>query len=257
VTPYGETMIDPQELRARVEVSTRAQVADILAHIEGVDWDLNISIGYPAKEIQQIVNDNSAGLLVAATRAKSGFQRLLLGSVSRKFLFTLTIPFMIIPGGLPTNRSALHKVESILIACDFSDDSDTAVQWGFLFARVFSAKLTLATVIEQGQLDQILTMDPQKEHAVANQLVSDLTAKLKGQIPEDLKEGTQVVVLAGHPHEELNKHAILNHIDLIVMGVHGRGLIENLMVGSTTDRLVRLGQFPVLAVRTEKAPADK
>jgi nucleotide-binding universal stress UspA family protein len=55
--------------------------------------------------------------------------------------------------------------------------------------------------------------------------------------------------LAGQPHEELNKKAILSHVDLIVMGVHGRGFIENFMVGSTTDRVVRLGQFPVLAVR--------
>jgi nucleotide-binding universal stress UspA family protein len=256
VTPYGETMIDPQELRARVEASTRTQVSDILAHIEGVRWDLNISIGYPAKEIKQIVQECSAGLLVASTHARSGLERLLLGSVSRKLMFTLNIPFMIIPGGLPINRSALHKVESILIACDFSDDSDTAIQWGFQFARVFSAQLTLATVIEQGQLDQILTMDPQKEHAVANQLVDDLNLKLKSQIPDDLKAGTEVVVLAGHPHDELNKFAILNHIDLIVMGVHGRGFIENIMVGSTTDRLVRLGQFPVLAVRTEKPDAS-
>ncbi|MDR1487060.1 MAG: universal stress protein [Deltaproteobacteria bacterium] len=251
VAPYGETMIDPQGLRSRVEQSTKPQVADILSHIDGVDWELSISIGYPAKEIQQIVQEHSAGLLVAATRARSGFQRFLLGSVTRKLMFTLNIPLMIVPGGLSTHRSVLQKIDSILIASDFSTDSEIAAQLGFQFARAFSAQLTLATVIEQGQLDQILTMDPQKERAVADKLVIDLTDKLNGMVPQDLKSVTKVVVLAGQPHDELNKYSILNHIDLIVMGIHGRGFIENIMVGSTTDRLVRLGQFPVLAVRTE------
>ncbi|MDR1657505.1 MAG: universal stress protein [Deltaproteobacteria bacterium] len=251
VTPYGETMVDPQELRTRVEQSTKAQVSDILSSAN-VDWELHISIGYPAKEIQQIVTESSAGLLVAATHSRSGFERLLLGSVSRKLMFSLSVPFLIVPGALPAERSALHQVESLMIACDFSDDSDIAIQWGFAFAKAFSAKLTLATVIEHGQLDQILTVDPQKDRAVAHRLVDELAGKLRDKLPEELKTTTSTVVLAGHPHEEINKFAILNHIDLIVMGVHGRGFIENLMVGSTTDRLVRLGQFPVLAVRTEQ-----
>ena len=250
VTPYGETMVDPQELRARVEVSTKAQVQDILATVEGVEWDLNISIGYPAKEIQQIVAEVDAGLLVAATHSRSGLERLLLGSVSRKLMFTLQVPFLIVPGSLPVERQALHRTESIMIACDFSEDSGAAIEIGLAFAKAFKAKLTLATVIEQGQLDQILTVDPQKDRAIANRLIDELTKKLQDQLPEDLKSVSETVVLAGHPHEELNKYAILNHVDLIVMGVHGRGFIENLMVGSTTDRLVRLGQFPVLAVRT-------
>ncbi|MDR0354614.1 MAG: universal stress protein [Deltaproteobacteria bacterium] len=248
VTPYGETMVDPQELKIRVEQATRTQLTDILAHIDGVDWELHISIGYPAKEIQNVVNEVSAGLLVAATHVRSGLERLLLGSVSRKLINTLTVPFLIVPGSLPADRSSLHRTESIMIACDFSEDAVKAIEWGTAFARTFSAKLTLATVIEQGQLNQILTMDPQRELAVADRLIEDLTARLKAYIPDDLKDSATTMVFAGHPHEELNKYAILNHIDMIVMGVHGRGFIENLMVGSTTDRLVRLGQFPVLAV---------
>jgi nucleotide-binding universal stress UspA family protein len=249
VTPYGETMVDPQELRLRVEQSTQAQIGDILSHHVPVDWELHISLGYPAKEIQHIVSESKAGLLVAATHPRSGLERFLLGSVSRKLMFTLKVPFLIIPGVLPPQRSALRRIESIMIACDFSEDSDLALSMGFELARHLKARLTLATVIDKGQLNQILITDPQKEHSVADRLVNELTSKLLAFVPDDLKASTALEVLAGHPHDELNKYAILNHVDLIVMGVHGRGFIENLMVGSTTDRLVRLGQFPVLAVR--------
>ncbi|MDR0549990.1 MAG: universal stress protein [Deltaproteobacteria bacterium] len=249
VTPYGETMVDPQELRARVEEATRVQLSDILAPKELVDWELRISLGYPAKEIQQIVSETNAGLLVAATHSRSGLERFLLGSVSRKLMFTLNVPFLIIPGSLPLERTSMNRVDSIMIACDFSEDSDLALNMGFEMARRLESKLTLATVIDQGQLNQILTTDPQREHAVADRLLNELNSKLGAFTPDDLKDRTSLAVLAGHPHEELNKYAILNHVDLIVMGVHGRGFIENLVVGSTTDRLVRLGQFPVLAVR--------
>ncbi|MDR2339913.1 MAG: universal stress protein [Deltaproteobacteria bacterium] len=259
VTPYGETMVDPQELQARVEQSAKTQVGDILRDIQGLDWELKVSIGYPAKEIQELLKSTDAGLLVAATHIRSGIERLLLGSVTRKLIFTLKVPFLVVPGNLPLERTAIHRTESILISTDFSFDAEKALDWGMDFARTFEAKrVILATVIESTQLDQILTVDPQKEEGLANKLVAQLTEKLKSKIPADLKDRTEVSVLAGHPHDELNKFAILNRMDLIVMGVHGRGFIENLMVGSTTDRLIRLGQFPVLAVRSAacKSPRE-
>ncbi|MGL4208425.1 MAG: universal stress protein, partial [Candidatus Adiutrix sp.] len=251
VTPYGETMVDPQELRSRVEQSAKAQVTDILALCEEVEWELDISIGYPAKEILQIVENNNADMVVAATHTRSGIERLLLGSVSRKLMHTLNVPFLIVPGDIPVEQIS-RDIESILIACDFSSDSANAVRWAVDFSQAFGAQLTLATVIENSQLSQLLRLDPQKEHGTAGILQKDLHKKLLDTIPEDERDtvSPHTVVLAGQPHEELNKYAILNHVDLIVMGVHGRGLIENLLVGSTTDRLVRLGQFPVMAVRS-------
>jgi nucleotide-binding universal stress UspA family protein len=258
VTPYGETMVDPQELQARVEQSAKTQVTDILSGAKGLDWELKVSIGYPAKEIQETVRQSQAGLLVAATHIRSGIERLLLGSVTRKLIFTLRVPFLVVPGHLPLERTALHKTESILVSTDFSLYADNAMDWGFDFARAFDAKrVILATVIEAGQLDQILAADPQKEEGLAGKLVDQLREKLLSKVPPDLKSRVEVTVLAGHPHDELNKFAILNRLDLIVMGVHGRGFIENLMVGSTTDRLIRLGQFPVLAVRSAACRSPK
>ncbi len=258
VTPYGETMIDPQELRSRAEDSAKAQLVDLLSPYEELEWELIISIGYPAKEIIQIVEDTGTDMVVAVTHTRSGLERLLLGSVSRKLMHTLNVPFLIVPGDMPPERVA-RPVESILIACDFSPDSEGAIRWGIDLAQAFGAKLTTATVIEPTQLSQILTIDPQKERNTAEQLQEELLLKLQEVIPPEYRSKIEPerVVLAGSPHEELNKYAILNHVDLIVMGVHGRGLIENLLVGSTTDRLVRCGQFPVLAIRAGVMPPEQ
>ena len=252
VTPYGETMVDPQELRSRVEQSARAQVMDIMSHCETVEWELRIAIGYPAKEILQIVGDSQAELAVAATHTRSGLERLLLGSVSRKLMHSLTIPFIIVPGDMPLEQLE-RNLDSVLIACDFSPDSAGAVHWGIDFSQAFGAKLTLATVIEPSQLAQLLKLDPQKERGLAADFQNELRQKLRAAIPEDYQDQPfESVILAGQPHEEINKYAILNHVDLIVMGVRGRGFLENILVGSTTDRLIRLGQFPVMAVCAPK-----
>ena len=253
VTPYGETMVDPQELRERVEQSAKVQVAEIMNTCgDQVEWELNISIGYPAKEIKNVVAESDAGLVVAATHIRNDLERLLLGSVTRKLMHTLDVPFLIVPGALTADRSCLKKVESILIACDFSPDSANAIRWGIDFAQSFDAKLTLAYVIEPSQLNQLLSIDPHKKHDLPSKLQQEQHQKLLEAIPSEDREQCQpeTVVLAGKPHEEINKYAILNHVDMIVMGVHGRGFIENLLVGSTTDRLVRMGQFPVMAVRS-------
>lgn len=258
VTPYGETMVDPQELRNRVEQSAKSQITDILNKCKDkVEWELNIAIGYPAKEILQIVKDTGADLVVTATHSRSGIERLLLGSVSRKLMHTLSVPLLVVPGSMAVEQLE-RPLESVLIACDFSKDSAKSVQWGIDFAQAFGAKLIMATVIENSQLEQLMKLDPQKEHSLADNLQGELHQKLLDTLPEKYKGSIhpKTVVLAGRPHEELNKYAILNHVDLIVMGVHGRGIIENLLVGSTTDRLVRLGQFPVMAVRASSSDDD-
>jgi nucleotide-binding universal stress UspA family protein len=46
----------------------------------------------------------------------------------------------------------------------------------------------------------------------------------------------------------LVKYAVLHAVDLIILGIRGRGLVETLLLGSTTDRVIRRVSCPVLAV---------
>jgi nucleotide-binding universal stress UspA family protein len=61
------------------------------------------------------------------------------------------------------------------------------------------------------------------------------------------------MLLAGRPQEELTKYAILHNLDLTVLGVRGHGLVETLLVGSTTDRVLCRALSPVLCVRPTAA----
>ena len=78
-----------------------------------------------------------------------------------------------------------------------------------------------------------------------------LTQKLNGLVPEEAKQWCtpETLLLAGHPSDELIKYAVVHEVDLIVLGVRGHSVMESLLVGSTTDRVVRQAPCPVLSVR--------
>jgi nucleotide-binding universal stress UspA family protein len=56
-------------------------------------------------------------------------------------------------------------------------------------------------------------------------------------------------VVIGVPVDEINRAVDQHHIDLIVMGTHGRTGFRHLMAGSVTERVVRSASVPVLTIR--------
>jgi nucleotide-binding universal stress UspA family protein len=78
-----------------------------------------------------------------------------------------------------------------------------------------------------------------------------LAEQLERMAPEVHRSGQTVltVVLDGEPYLELMNYANQQDIDMIVLGLRGHTLREKLLVGSTTDRLIRHTTVPVLAVR--------
>ena len=141
------------------------------------------------------------------------------------------------------------KLKRILVGCDFSADSDLAVQYGISLAQEFQTELYLAHVLEPTVYKDMLTQavvvpDPEG-------LRDELTRKLEGMVPEEAKQWCtpETLLLAGHPSDELTKYAVVNKMDLIVLGVRGHSVMESLLVGSTTDRVVRQAPCPVLSVR--------
>ncbi|SIR10736.1 Nucleotide-binding universal stress protein, UspA family [Haladaptatus litoreus] len=59
-------------------------------------------------------------------------------------------------------------------------------------------------------------------------------------------------LVEGAPNKEIVRYAEQEGFDLIVMGTHGRGGIDRLLLGSVAERVVRASTVPVLTVRVEK-----
>jgi nucleotide-binding universal stress UspA family protein len=55
----------------------------------------------------------------------------------------------------------------------------------------------------------------------------------------------------GVPHEVICEFVSEQAVDLVVMGTHGRTGIEHALLGSVTERVVRLAEAPVLTVHPD------
>jgi len=66
----------------------------------------------------------------------------------------------------------------------------------------------------------------------------------------------ETAVLDGSPSRRIVGHAGETDCDLIVMGTHGRGGIDRLLLGSVAERVVRSSEVPVLTVRVGEVPEE-
>ena len=60
-------------------------------------------------------------------------------------------------------------------------------------------------------------------------------------------------MVQGKPSAEIIRYAAENAVDMIVLGTHGKGMLDQALFGSTTERVVRRAPCPVLTVRKSGA----
>ena len=134
----------------------------------------------------------------------------------------------------------------IVVATDFSDCSQGALDLALEIAGKFDSKLTLVHSWEAPSYSYAggvyVTVDlvtPIEQAAAA--LLDRATAELKTRLP-----GAQSMLRAGAPWEEILAAAELVRADLIVLGTHGRRGLSHALLGSVAEKVVRLAKVPVL-----------
>jgi nucleotide-binding universal stress UspA family protein len=138
-------------------------------------------------------------------------------------------------------------LKRILVATDFSEASDAAMDYGRSLAQTFGSSLHLLHVTENHFL-RPTAADPSQITAATHQRLSDrLTDHDRAAL-----HATTALKTSDHPAEEIVEYAKMHRIDLIVMGTHGRGAVAQLLVGSVAERVVRTAPCPVLTVRSHE-----
>lgn len=208
---------------------------------------------YVHEEIQAQLASTHADLLVLGTHGRSGFQRLFLGSVTEKVIRKATCPTLVVPPRAPdVPAGAPIQFRRILCAVDFSESSLDALAYAIHMAEEADAQLTLLHVVELpvvlNQEPTVLDLDLSRVREAA---AADARRRLHELIPEQARTYCTVdtAVVEGRAYREILRHATERHVDLIVMGVHGRGALDLLVFGSTTHHVIRASACPVLIVR--------
>jgi nucleotide-binding universal stress UspA family protein len=131
----------------------------------------------------------------------------------------------------------------ILVPIDFEEASDVALTYGRSLAKAFGAELHVLHVMENQFLRLTFKSAAAVEAGIANRVAERLT-------PEDRTSLQAVTALrmSDDPSDEIIQYAVLESIDLIVMGTRGRAHSTHLLMGSVAEKVVRLAPCPVLTV---------
>jgi nucleotide-binding universal stress UspA family protein len=249
---YGEAVFALEEQQSRMTSYAQKEMTRLMGQ-ETLDWEPLITVGNPANEIARLAADKQVDIAIAASHGRSGLKRLILGSVTERLMRTLPCPLWVVRSpepGFVTDASQAIQIKKILVGCDFSPDSSLAFEYGLSLAQEFQAELHLAHVVEPPLYEDLIKPSESGE-TFGRQLRKTMQEKLGAMVPEEAQTWCNPVtaLLAGQPHEELVKYAVVNGMDLIVLGVRGHSLVETLFVGSTTDRVLRNSPCPVLSVQ--------
>jgi len=235
----------------------RAEAARLLTDAAaGLGADVVVRVGRPADEILKAAAGLPADLIVMGTHGVSGFERLVLGSVTEKVLRQATCPVLTVPPQAQTTaRLPFHRV---LCALDFSPWSDAALELASSLAEESGAALDLVHVIEWPWTEPpppaLAELPPPQADALREfrrYLVSGASARLESLVSTAVCNRCPVTIHVAHgkPYAQLLHVAGDIAADLIVLGVHGRSALDLTVFGSTTNHVVRQATCPVLTLR--------
>jgi nucleotide-binding universal stress UspA family protein len=143
------------------------------------------------------------------------------------------------------------KLKKVLVPTDFSDSARHAFRYGLSFAREYRAELVLLHVVENLTVGYASDLFPVPMAEVFQEISGYAKSELAKLAEEAKQKGVAVteLVAQGKPSAEIIRHAAENDVDMIVLGTHGKGMLDQALFGSTTERVVRRAPCPVLTVR--------
>ncbi|WP_458187281.1 universal stress protein [Haladaptatus sp. NG-WS-4] len=139
--------------------------------------------------------------------------------------------------------------DRILLPTDGSETSEKAARQALDIAKNYDATLHVISVVDRTVVPPDVRADIVYDELEreADEAVRDIASKA-----EDDGTAVETTVLRGTPHRAILDYVDDNDVDLVVMGTHGRRGLDRYLLGSVTEKVVRLSDAPVLTVRMEK-----
>jgi nucleotide-binding universal stress UspA family protein len=144
----------------------------------------------------------------------------------------------------------MADIQRILCPVDFSEGARHALEHAIVFAKWYAAQITVFHVYSAPQpLVPVLTVPgdvPLLPALQPEEVGEEVRRFCRPLTPADVS--LAFAVKEGSPAKEIVRHADDISADLLIMGTHGRGGFERLILGSVTEKVLRTTQRPVLTV---------
>lgn len=188
----------------------------------------------PAPAILETAESIDADLIVMGTHGRTGWRRLLLGSVTEDVVHHTGRPVLCVPSGAPPS------IAKILCPVNFTPIARLALGHACALADSFDAELLVVHVTD----------------AIGQS--ADVAGEFASWIDPEVRSRCRYsrVLASGNSAEETIRMAHDTQSDLIVLGSQHKRFADATVLGTTTERVIRFARRPVWAV-TSQAPGLK
>lgn len=146
----------------------------------------------------------------------------------------------------------MTRLHTILAATDLSAAARLACERAVRLASACDARLELQHVVNTGALDSLRLLFTSQPDDLQQRLLDEAREELRSLLAElhdGLGGSANLHLGIGNVVNEITRQADALDADLLVLGAHGSSLVRDLIVGSTTERVLRRTGRPLLVVR--------
>lgn len=141
------------------------------------------------------------------------------------------------------------KFKCVLFPTDFSKASEAAAHYATNVAEQYGAKLVVLHVVDLSEEAAGFYLPHLSYENLDKEMIS-AAEKMLAKFCARVFEGSEyeLRISSGEPHEEIIRAAKEDGADILVMGTYGRGGLDRFFFGSTTERVMRKIDRPVLVI---------
>jgi nucleotide-binding universal stress UspA family protein len=237
-------MHDVAMLRRHAETQARRAIEETLAGNmppEAIER-LEIRFGHPARALQEAAQDLDADLIVVGAKRHRRLSRWLAGSTAHDVVRLVQAPVLVA-------TSSVAQIERVLVAVDLSDSGPATIAAGERLAALTGAALRFVHLIPQLPIvpEAPLDLDIAEYYRTVEKVVDESVWPL-------IKTASADRVI----RRDAVRHGIISEAeswraDVLVVGSHGQGLVDRILLGSMTEGLLRSLPTSVLVVPTHLA----
>lgn len=153
-------------------------------------------------------------------------------------------------------------MKNVLIAIDFNPSAEKVAQEGFKLAKAMNANVSLVHVVSDLAYYTSIRYEPimgfegflNEEYLFENPIenLKKESIKYLHSIKSHLKDDSILAItLEGDPANSLIEYIEKEKIDYVVMGSHSRRILDDLFMGSVTQKVLHNSTAPMLVISTK------
>ncbi len=244
-----EQQLEIERLMSSADQATKEEFDRTRAGDRKIAIETHLVRSVSASEaIVELASELQCDLIVMGTHGRRGIKHMLLGSVAENVVRSVDIPVLTVRPGIEIGAQGPRR---ILVAHDFSDRSAAAIRVAGDWAMAFDAEITVLHVVEPVVYPEFYAINVVSDDVMTR--LRDRSAEALDNAAEELLKGRPVTtkVLIGRATDTIVAQAQPENFDLVVMGTRGLTALEQLMLGSVAEGVLRRCPVPLLTVSSE------